>query len=222
MSLLARISEQSGARAVGQQETMAAREQEKGKPDAEAQSADERANYSAAVASAPEQELADEAPEEGEQEMFTEVERALAETVYGEAASDSILSVVTSAQDPVQGVATAASDVTSQMIEKYPEMTEDVAMEAGISAVEMIADLYGSSAGSGALSEDQLAEAFSIAVNIFMDDNKDMQDPAMMQYMAEEAPEALNASMSVNPTSAQKATAQANNAAPIEQIQQKV
>lgn len=190
MSLLDKIaqrnSERSNMAAGAEQEEAAIAAM----PDAGASAASGRKNYSDAIASGPDQEMADEPASPEEQAEFTKIERAMAEVVYGEKASDSIVQTVQAAQDPVEGVGKAAADLVNSLDKKFG-MSEDVMFAAGEAAVEQIVDLMESTGSGVNLNEDQMAEALSIGVTTWMDNNSQAVDPEMMQYMNEEPPAQL-------------------------------
>lgn len=190
MSLLEQINgrkqEQAQAQATQEQGAMS----ELQKPDATVQSRQKRSDMSSAIAAGPEQELQEEEAGPEEQQMFSQMELEIVEALNGPKSSQ-LFKVIDTAQDPVEGVGLAASDVITGLREKYPQASDDILLGLGESAVEQIVDIYESMNESVALNEDQMAEAYSIGIQDFMQSNSDMVDPDMQEYMANEAPSQL-------------------------------
>lgn len=191
MGLLARINGANDEReiAAGKQTDQIA--EHEAKPDAGQQAAQGRQDYSNTVAAGEDRELQDEAATPEEQEQFTQMERALAEMVYGEKASHTIIKSVAGAGDPVDGVSMMAHDLVKALSQKFPNAEGDVLMAIGESAVEQVVDLVESAKPDIDLSDDQMAEALSIATTRWMESNPGSVDGDMMQYMTQEAPEQL-------------------------------
>lgn len=191
MSLLDRINERNMQKAQTTQTGQQALEAEAAAPDAVQQANQQRRDYGGAIAAGPDQDVEDEQATPEEQEMFTTMEKDLAEVVYGEQASDGIIQAVMAAQDPVEGIGQTANDIVQQMQQKYPDVTDDVLLAIGETAVEQVHDLVSSAQPDVVLNDDQMAEAFSIALSEYMKGNPNAMDPDMQEYMAQEAPQQI-------------------------------
>ena len=191
MSLLNRIAEQQGATKREDEARHNGMQEEAAKPNAVQQSNEQRKGYSDAFAGAPQQEMQDEMPEPQEQEDFTVAERQLAEFVYGQQASNAIIEACTGAQDPVAGVGKMASELVRATLDKVGvELTEDAQLSLGESAVEQIVEVLESSNPDINLTETQMAEALSIGVGHWAQDNPSKMG-AKEEYLNGNAPEQL-------------------------------
>jgi hypothetical protein len=190
MSLLQRVAEQQGAaqqEANGVQREQAA---ENAKPNAVEDANKQRQGYSDALKGAPAQDMQEEQPDPEEQQMFTQGEKAIAEMIYGPKASDQIIKAVMGGQDPVQGVGKMAREVVRAAEEKVQGLSEDAIFALGESAVEQIVDLVESSNPEVDMSQAQMAEAMSIGVGLWMQDNPG-EVGAKEEYLNGAAPEQL-------------------------------
>lgn len=190
MSLLERIAERNGAKAASMASEQEKKAAEDALPDAGAVAAEGRKNYSGAIASAPDVPLEEIPASPEEQAQFAKAEKALAEAVYGPTASDSIVSMVMKAPDPVEGVGKAAHDLV-RSIHRQMNLSEDVMFAVGESAVEQVTELVEASAPNVDLTEDQMAEAFTIGINAWMEANPDSVDPTMTEYLNSPPPAQL-------------------------------
>jgi len=188
MSLLEAIAQRHGEKQTGMQQAQQAQQEEAGKPDANQQISGQREAYSGAMSSAPDQEMQEEAPTAEEQALFTEMERAMAEVVYGEKASGDIIKAVMGAGDPVEGVGKISADIVSSLSQKFPNASDEVLMGIGESAVEQVVDLVEGASPDLNMSDDQISEAYSIGVSAWMEKNPDSVDKDMGQYLNEPAP----------------------------------
>ena len=191
MSLLEAIAQRHGEKQNGMQQEQAAQTAEAGKPDAIQQGQQQRADYAGAMASAPDQEMQEEAPSGEEQALFTEMERAMAEAVYGQKASGEIIKAVMGAGDPVEGVGKISADLVSSMAQKFPQASEEVLMGIGESAVEQVVDLVEGANPELNMNDDQITEAYSIGLTAWMEKNPDKIEGEMGDYMGEQAPPQL-------------------------------
>lgn len=190
MSLLEKIAERNAQTAKGVQQAEQREAEVAAMPDAGETARERRSSYSNALAAGPDEMLGEEQPTPEEQQQFTKVERLMAEAVYGARAADSIVKMVKTAQDPVEGVGKAAADLVAS-VSKRVQMSEDVMFAAGESAVEQIVDLVEASDPGIDLTEDQMAEALSIGVTSWMEKNEQSIDPEMMQYLSQKPPAQL-------------------------------
>lgn len=190
MSLLQRVAEQQGA--AQQQADGIHREQaaEAAKPNAVQEANNQRQGYSNAIKAAPAQDMQEEQPDPEEQQIFTQGEKAIAEMIYGTNASDKIIKAVMGSQDPVEGVGKMAREVVRAAEEKVQGLSEDAVFALGEAAVEQIVELVESSNPEVDMSQAQMAEAMSIGVGIWMQDNPGEVDNKE-QYLNGEAPEQL-------------------------------
>ena len=190
MSLLQRVAEQQGA--AKQQADVIHREQaaEAAKPNAVQDAKNQRQGYSDAIKAGPEHDMQEEQPDPEEQQIFTQGEKAIAEMIYGPNASDQIIKAVMGSQDPVQGVGKMAREVVRAAEEKVQGLSEDAVFALGEAAVEQIVDLVESSNPEVDMSQAQMAEAMSIGVGLWMQDNPGEIDNKE-QYLNGAAPEQL-------------------------------
>ena len=191
MSLLERIAERQGQRAETTAQGQQAMDAEAAAPSAVDQAKEMRSNYSQSIVQGRDQDIGEEQPSPEEQEQFTKAERALAELVYGTKGSSKIASMVMQANDPVEGVGKASADIVGAIEKKFPGMSEDVLFGIGESAVEQVVELIESTDDSINMSADQMAEALSIGISAWGENNPGRIDGDMMGYMAEEPPEQL-------------------------------
>ena len=191
MSLLAQINERNGQQEQMAGEQVQQEQAEAAKPDAVQGAQQQRADFSSAVAGGQDKELQEEEATPEEQELFTKLEKQLAEFVYGRESSAELVKAVMSANDPVEGVGTVAADMISMLQQKNPNIPEDVLAGIGEAAVEQTVDMLEQSDPNINLNEDQLAEAYGIAVKAWMEANPDSLDPDMQDYMQGDAPEQI-------------------------------
>lgn len=191
MSLLDQIGAKTQGRMQEQDEAAAVQAEQEAAPDAVKDYDDSRSAFSGAMSSAPDEPMQEEQPTPEEQELFTKAEKALAQVVYGDKASNSILKAVNGAPDPVEGIGKVSADIIHKMSKKFPQLDEDIMFALGESAVEQITDLVESADSNVNLNEDQMAEALSIGVGVWMDNNKDKVDRDMLQYTSQEPPRQL-------------------------------
>jgi len=191
MSLLAQINERNGQQEQMAGEQVQQEQAEAAKPDAVQGAQQQRADFSSAVAGGQDKELQEEEATPEEQELFTKLEKQLAEFVYGRESSAELVKAVMSANDPVEGVGTVAADMISMLQQKNPNIPEDVLAGIGESAVEQTVEMLEKSDPNINLNEDQLAEAYGIAVKAWMEANPDSLDPDMQDYMQGDAPEQI-------------------------------
>lgn len=190
MSLLQRVAEQQGA---AQQEADGIhREQaaENAKPNAVQDANNQRKGYSDAIKAGPEHDMQEEQPDPEEQQIFTQGERAIAEMIYGTKSSDQIIKAVMGSQDPVQGVGKMAREVVRAAEDKVQGLSEDAVFALGEAAVEQIVDLVESSNPEVDMSQAQMAEAMSIGVGLWMQDNP-AEVGAKEEYLNGAAPQQL-------------------------------
>jgi hypothetical protein len=137
-----------------------------------------------------EMEMMEEAPSPEEQEEFTQLELQVSEIVNGEKANQ-MFKVIQSAQDPVEGIGQVSHDIIKMITQSNPNISEDVLLGIGESVVEQVVQAYEDIDPSVNLNEDQVAEAFSIGLQEWMQENPNLVDPEMKQYLAGAAPSQL-------------------------------
>lgn len=189
--LLARIASR---KAEGTMQNEQARQQgatDAAMPDAGESSQNQRRSYGGAIASAPDQNMQEEQAAPEEQAQFTQMEKAMAEVVYGEKANKSIVAAVMKHGDPVDGIGKIAKDLVTSLSKKFPGASDDVLMGLGESAVEQITEVVEAANPNVQLTDDQVAEAYSIAVTAWMESNPGGVSGDMMQYMNEKPPAQL-------------------------------
>lgn len=191
MSLLEKINQRNAEAEAASAEEVAAQEAEAAKPNAVETANAERANYSQFIANGSRQQMQEEQATPEEQAMFTELEKEMAEVVYGAKASNKIVQAVQGAADPVDGVASIAHDLVKSMERKHKGIDPEVLMGLGESAIEQVVDVVEAASPDIDLTETQMAEALSIATTKWMDSHPEAVDSDMMQYMANEAPSQL-------------------------------
>jgi hypothetical protein len=189
MGLISRIAEEQG---VAKQEAQGAKvdaQVEQSKPDAKAMHDESRNAYSQAITEGNDADITEETPTGADQKMFTEIEKAMAEKIYSNASASNIVKAVQAGGDPVNSVGQLAAAMVSTMTGEFPDMSEDVMMAVGESAVEQIVDLAESADDTINLTDDQMAEALSIGVTLWMDQNPEKMDGGDLQsYQDGEAP----------------------------------
>jgi|TARA_R110000823_G_scaffold3516_12_gene13343 hypothetical protein len=189
MSLLARIAESQGAAKANKQSEQVDAEVAATKPDAGQVAAEGRNAYSQAIAEGADEELEDEAAGPEEQKKFTEIERAMAEKIYGQAASNEIVKAIQVGGDVVKNVGTLANQMMETMVEEYGELEDELHMALIETAVEQMVDLAESADDTIQLNDDQMAEAFSIAITDYTKAHPDAVDnEAMNGFSAGAAP----------------------------------
>lgn len=188
MSLLDRINQKNDESAAASAEQIQAQEAEAAKPNAVAQADESRQNYSTFIANGSRVPMQDEQPTPEEQELFTSLEKEMAEIVYGETASNQIVQAVSKAPDPVDGVAAMAHDIVRSLDKKHGGIDQEVLVGLGESAVEQVVELVESAMPNIDLTETQMAESLSIAMTRWMESHPAQVDGDMMNYMAQEAP----------------------------------
>jgi len=232
MSLLARIAESQGASKAQNQSDQVDAEVESTKPDAGKLASEGRNAYSQAVAEGADEELTEEPAGAEEQAQFTKVERAMAEKVYGQAASGAILKAIQAGGDVVHNVGTLANKLVNTLREEFGDFEDEMHMALIETAVEQMVDLAEASDDTIQLNDDQMAEAFSIGVTEFTRDNPEATDNEAMQgFSMGAAPaqtggrpnaEVTNQNQGAQPSAAEDAAvAQAevkNQPAPIERL----
>lgn len=189
MSLLQRIAETQGASKAEKNERDVNMAVEQSKPDAVQQDKNGREAYGNALAAEPSVELAEEAPEAGEQEEFTKAERAMTEMIFGQG-SNEVVAAVKADRDPVMGVGNMGSQIINEMTSQFPNLTEDALFSLGESAIEQLVELVESASSDVNFSEAQMTEALSIGVGQWMENNPELMD-SQESYRAGAAPEQL-------------------------------
>ena len=232
MSLLARIAESQGAAKDVQQSANVDAEVEATKPDAGQVAAEGRNAYSQAVAEGADEELTDEPAGADEQAKFNEVEKAMAEKIYGQAASAEIVKAIQAGGDVVKNVGSLANQMVATLRDEFGDFEDEMHMALIETAVEQMVDLAEASDDTIQLNDDQMAEAFSIGVTEFTRDNPEAVDNEAMQgFSMGAAPaqtggrpnqEVTNQNQGAQPNAEQgEAVAQAevkNQPAPIERL----
>ena len=181
MSLLARIAESQGASKDQKQSAQVDAEVEATKPDAGQVAAEGRNAYSQAVAEGADEELTDEPAGAEEQAKFTGVEKAMAEKVYGQAASGEIVKAIQAGGDVVKNVGGMANQLVNTLREEFGDFEDELHMALLETAVEQMVDLAEASDDTIQLNDDQMAEAFSIGVTEYSRDNPEAVDNEAMQ-----------------------------------------
>ena len=190
MSLLQQINDTNQAKVTETQQVEQTAQDEAGKPNAVQQAKDKRGQHSAMMAQTPDEPIAEEAPTPEEQEEFSQLEMKIAELVNGEKAQQ-IFSIIKAATDPVEGIGQAASDIIKLIQSENPNISEDVLFGLGESAIEQVVQAYEDVDPNVNINEDQMAEALSIGVQEWTQENSDSLDPEMKQYLAGAAPDQI-------------------------------
>lgn len=188
MSLLAQINERNNAQGQNIGNAAQQEEAEAGKPDAVATARQQRADYSAANAGGQDKDMMEEEATPEEQAIFTKLEKQLAEYVYGRESSMALVDAVMSAGDPVEGIGLVANDMVSMLAQQNPNTPDEVLAGLGESAVEQTVDMLEKTKPEINLSDDQIAEAYSLAVKTWMEAHPDDVDPDMQSYLEGDAP----------------------------------
>jgi len=188
MGLLGRIAEEQGAKQGEQMEADTDAAVEQSRPDATKTADESRNAYSQATAEGQDVDMQDEQPEAGEQEMFTAAEKFMAEKIYSNESAASIVEAIQTGGDPVQAIGELSSAMVMTVTNEFPDMSEDVIFAIGESAVEQMVDLAESADDSINLNDDQVAEAFSIGIGHWMEENPDAMEGDMQDYNSAEAP----------------------------------
>lgn len=196
MSLIDRINQKNADNQAAAAEQVQADEAENARPNAVDQHGEQRGNYSQFIANGSRVNMQEEQATPEEQQMFSALEKEMAEVIYGSTAKTKIVEAVVGAQDPVDGVAAMAHDVVKALDKKHGGIPEDVLMGLGETAVEQVVDLVESASPDIDLTETQMAEALSITITRWMESHPGTVDGDMMQYMAGEAPSQMPPGMS--------------------------
>lgn len=140
------------------------------KPDAEAQASDGRTAHRQAFEQMVDGNADVQMVEPGaeEQAVMTKMEQAMIEMIHGQGMSKKMLAAVTTAQDPVHGIGTVASDIVLKLSREIPGATDDVLEALGTRTVEEIVEVAEVADPRLNFSEDDMAEAFSIGVQNVM------------------------------------------------------
>lgn len=169
MSIVQRIQERNGA-SVGEAVTrMDQAAAEASKPNAVQQAKSGREAHSKAIRQAGDVEMTEEVqagPEE--QRQHEEVEKQLISMIHEKGQSASLLDAVFSHEDPVLGIGTMASTLVLQLQDKNPLVTDDTLGSIGERAVEEITELVETANPRIDITEDEMAEAYSIGMQQYM------------------------------------------------------
>lgn len=183
MGLLQQINEKNGAAQQEAQSAQAAVEANDRKPDATIQARQKRADFSQAMASAPDEEMGEEEASPEEQEIYTKLEMQIVDLINGPKGNE-LLKVIKATADPVEGIGLAAHDTIKLIDMQNPDTDREILAALGESAVEQIVEAYEDIDPGSNLNEDQMAEAYSIAVQEWMKGHPDEVDPDMKEYLA--------------------------------------
>jgi len=181
MSLLARIAESQGAAKDVKTSEAVDAEVEATKPDAGQVAAEGRNAYSQAIAEGADEELTEEPAGAEEQAKFNEVEKAMAEKIYGQAASAQIVKAIQAGGDVVKNVGSLANQMVATLQDEFGDFEDEMHMALIETAVEQMVDLAEASDDTIQLNDDQMAEAFSIGVTEFTKENPEAVDNEAMQ-----------------------------------------
>jgi len=187
MSLLQKIAEQNGAQQAVQSEQRVAERVENSRPNAVALEQEGRAAYGQAVVEGEDRDMAEEMADPTEQEAFTRAERSLAERVFGPA-NPKIIKAIQANGDPVKGVGSMAAALTDEVWGENPDLSEDALFSLGEAAVEQLVELAESADPTIKFNDDQMAEALSIGINTWMDQNPEAVDGDLQAYQEGAAP----------------------------------
>jgi len=190
MSLLAQINQRQAGSAQQAAEAQQAQTAEARKPDAGGQATQKRAAFAQSMAAGPEEDIGEEEATPEEQELFTKLELEVVEALNGPK-SDAMFKAIDTAQDPVEGIGLVTSDVVTGLRQKYPETDDEILLAIGETTVEQVVEAYEAMNPSVSLNEDQMAEAFSLGLQDFMQSNGDMVDDDMQSYLAGPPPAQL-------------------------------
>jgi len=232
MSLLNRIAESQGA---SKEQAMSARtdaEVDATRPDATQIADEERNAYSQAVAEGADEELEDEAASPQEQKTFTKLEKAMAEKIYGPPSTEIIKGLQANGDVVKNAGALAAAMTTTMVNENGGKLDEEITMAILETAVEQMVDLVESADDSVQLTDDQMAEAYSVGMTEYYSAHPDLRpDEDLKGFAGASAPrqtggrpnaEVTNENQGAQPTPAQVAEAGIaeveNQPAPIERL----
>lgn len=190
MSLLAQINQRNQQAVQDQQQVEADAAAEAQKPDAREMTQAQRRDYGTMLAAGQDVEMAEEDATPEEQELFSDLEMAVAQLINGPRVNQ-LFKVIQSATDPVEGIGQAAADVVTLVAQSEPEADDEILLAIGESAVEQLVEAYEDVDPSANLSDDQIAEAYSIGVREFMESHQGAVDSDMRQFLAGEAPQVL-------------------------------
>ena len=186
MSIIQRIQERQQSGVSEQVSAMDAEMVEANKPDAVQQSSQGREAHGEALRNvqAPEN-LQSEAASSEEQAVMTRAEQSMIQMVHGDGMTQKIITAVNKAQDPIHGIGTLSSDIVAQVKSQMPEATDDVLGALGERAIEEIVELVEIANPRLNLSEDDMAEAFSIGLQTYMQsDSVDVDEEELRGFIA--------------------------------------
>jgi hypothetical protein len=186
MSLLQQINERNQ----GRQQQAAEQEAEAAKPDAGQTEAAQSSQKSAELSAMPDQELQGEEPTAEEQQQFTSLEQQAVEILNSPQSGNAMLKAIMDSTDVVKGVASAASDITRSLKTKNPDASQDVLFGVGEAVVEMIVDLVEKADPQIDLSDDEMAESFGEAIQMYMKNNPEDVDEDTADYLNQAPPQA--------------------------------
>jgi hypothetical protein len=186
MSLLQQINERNQ----GRQQQAAEQEAEAAKPDAGQTEATQSSQKSAELSAMPDQELQGEEPTAEEQQQFTSLEQQAVEILNSPQSGNAMLKAIMDSTDVVKGVASAASDITRSLKTKNPDASQDVLFGVGEAVVEMIVDLVEKADPQIDLSDDEMAESFGEAIQMYMKNNPEDVDEDTADYLNQAPPQA--------------------------------
>lgn len=185
MSLIDEIKQRQAGTIQAEVQNMDAQMVEQSKPSAMESMKESRSAHRQSMSSVPDQELVEEPAEPEEQEMHTNLEKAMINLIHGKGKSQKLLKAVFSASDHVKGIGDISSDIVMMLREQNPNATEDVLASLGERAVEEIVELVEIADPSIDLDQDDMAEAYSIGLQNYMKANSaDVDEVELRGFLA--------------------------------------
>lgn len=190
MSLLEKINQRNNDAAQQASAAQQAEQAEQAKPDAEKQAGQKRADYSNMMANGPDTEMQEEQPTEEEQQIYTDLEMQIVDLINSPQ-GNKMFDVIKQAGDPVEGIGQVSHDIIKIIDQANPKTDREILAALGESAVEQVVQAYEDIDPSVNLNEDQVAEAYSLALQEWMQGHPEEVDEDMKSYLAGPPPDQL-------------------------------
>lgn len=186
-TMIDRIKQGHAASTQGHVEAMDAQMREASAPDAMEQRRASRQAHGEQLRSIPDQAAPQEVqPSREEQALVTEGEKALINMIHDKGRAGTHLKAIFAAQDPVAGIGNVSANMVQGLKQHMPNMTEDVLGALGQRAVEEFVELAELANPSLNLSDDDMAEAYSIGLQVYMKTNADeIDDDEVRGFLAD-------------------------------------
>ncbi|WP_448555757.1 hypothetical protein [Thalassotalea montiporae] len=160
-------------------------------PTAQESYINSRKEVSQGMQQMPDTQMQEEDATPEEQDQYDQLEQQAISIINEQYSSDSMLQAINTSVDAVEGIGNAAFDIISHLKSKTPDISGDILQALGENIVGFITDLSEVANPHLNLSEDDVAEAYSIALQQYMSAYPQEVDDDMRDYLAQEPPSQL-------------------------------